>query len=97
VLFRSGTSLSFVASRFGIPSSHVAIFGDGHNDLDAMRHLPEAFRCCPSNAAQEVKDMVARGHGYISPEPRTRGVLDGLAHGVFPYFGMNAEVLKEDI
>ncbi len=41
--------------------------------------------------------MVARGHGYISPEPRTRGVLDGLAHGVFPYFGMKAEVLKEDI
>ena len=81
--YNKGTSLSFVASRFGIPSSHVAIFGDGHNDLDAMRHLPEAFRCCPSNAAQEVKDMVARGHGYISPEPRTRGVLDGLAHGVF--------------
>ncbi|MFR1411583.1 MAG: hypothetical protein ACLSUW_04310 [Akkermansia sp.] len=84
-----------VASQFGIPSSHVAIFGDGHNDLDAMRHLPEAFRCCPSNAAQEVKDMVARG---MDTWPGTaRGVLDGLAHGVFPYFGMKAEVLKEDI
>ena len=43
--YNKGTSLSFVASRFGIPSSHVAIFGDGHNDLDAMRHLPEAFQC----------------------------------------------------
>ncbi|MFG6362827.1 MAG: HAD hydrolase family protein [Akkermansia muciniphila] len=95
--YNKGTSLSFVASRFGVSSAHIAIFGDGHNDLDAMRHLPEAFRCCPSNAAQEVKDMVARGHGYISPEPRTRGVLDGLAHGVFPYFGMKAVVPREDI
>ena len=29
-----------------------------------MRNLPEAFRCCPSNAADEVKAMVASGHGY---------------------------------
>lgn len=90
--YNKGTSLAFVASRFGVPPVHAAIFGDGHNDLDAMRHLPEAFRCCPSNAAEEVKAMVACGHGYISPEPRTRGVLDGLMHGAFPHFGMKAEV-----
>ena len=94
--YNKGTSLAFVASRFGVPPVHAAIFGDGHNDLDAMRHLPEAFRCCPSNAAEEVKAMVACGHGYISPEPRTRGVLDGLMHGAFPHFGMKAEVPEAD-
>lgn len=57
--YNKGTSLAFVASRFGVLPVHAAIFGDGHNDLDAMRHLPEAFRCCPSNAAEEVKAMVA--------------------------------------
>lgn len=90
--YNKGTALAFVASRFGVPHVRAAIFGDGHNDLDAMRHLPEAFRCCPSNAAAEVKAMVACGHGYISPEPRTRGVLDGLMHGALPHFRMNMDI-----
>lgn len=90
--YNKGTALAFVASRFGVPPVRAAIFGDGHNDLDAMRHLPEAFRCCPSNAAAEVKAMVACGHGYISPEPRTRGVLDGLMHGAPPHFRMNMDI-----
>lgn len=89
--YNKGTALAFVASRFGVPQSRTAIFGDGHNDLDAMNCLPEAFRCCPSNAADEVKALVAAGCGYISPEPRTRGVLDGLANGVLPHFRMKVE------
>ena len=92
--YNKGTALAFVASRFGIPHAHAAIFGDGHNDLDAMRNLPEAFRCCPSNAADEVKAMVASGHGYISPKARTMGVLDGLVNGALPHFGMRTDVLK---
>lgn len=94
--YNKGTALAFVASRFGVPPVRAAIFGDGHNDLDAMRHLPEAFRCCPSNAAAEVKAMVACGHGYISPEPRTRGVLDGLMHGALPHFRMNMDISEAD-
>lgn len=90
--YNKGTALAFVASRMGVPAGHTAIFGDGHNDLDAMRHMPEAFRCCPSNAAEEVKAMVARGRGYISPEPRTRGVLDALLHGALPHFGMEMKL-----
>lgn len=77
--YNKGTSLAFVASRFGVPPVHAAIFGDGHNDLDAMRHLPEAFRCCPSNAAEEVKAMVACGHGIHQPgtaHPRRAGRPD---------------------
>lgn len=95
--YNKGTALAFVASRFRVPPVSTAIFGDGHNDLDAMRHLPEAFRCCPSNAAEEVKAMVACGHGYVSPEPRTRGVLDGLVHGALPHFGMETGVPKTDV
>lgn len=94
--YNKGTALAFVASRFGVPPVHAAIFGDGHNDLDAMRHLPEAFRCCPSNAAAEVKAMVACGHGYVSTEPRTRGVLDGLVHGALPHFRMNTDIPRAD-
>lgn len=94
--YNKGTALAFVASRFRVPPVHAAIFGDGHNDLDAMRHLPEAFRCCPSNAAAEVKTMVACGHGYVSTEPRTRGVLDGLVHGALPHFRMNTDIPKAD-
>lgn len=94
--YNKGTALAFVASRFRVPPVHAAIFGDGYNDLDAMRHLPEAFRCCPSNAAAEVKAMVACGHGYVSTEPRTRGVLDGLVHGALPHFRMNTDIPKAD-
>lgn len=93
--YNKGTALAFVASQWGIPHACAAIFGDGHNDLDAMRHLPEAFRCCPSNAAEEVKEMVAAGHGYMSQKPRTLGVLDGLVNGALPHFGMEGAWLED--
>lgn len=93
--YNKGTALARVAEQFGIPQECTAIFGDGHNDLDAMRRVPAAFRCCPANAAADVKNMVMEGRGYISTEPRTRGVLDGLKNGVLPHFGMTAAVEDE--
>ncbi len=86
--YNKGTALAYVASCFGIPAAQVAVFGDGHNDLDAMNTIPAAYRACPSNAADEVKALVLAGRGYLSQSPRTAGVLDALKHGVIPHFGL---------
>ncbi len=84
--YNKGTALAYVATHFGIPAENVAIFGDGHNDLDAMNTIPQAYRACPSNAADDVKALVLDGGGYLSQLPRTAGVLDALKHGALPHF-----------
>ncbi len=86
--YNKGTALAYVACRFRIPAACIAIFGDGHNDLDAMNELPAAYRACPLNAAPDLKETVLAGQGFISSLPRIRGVLDALKYGVFPHFGM---------
>ncbi len=86
--YNKGTALAYVARHFRIPADSIAIFGDGHNDLDAMNELPAAYRACPVNAAPELKKTVAAGGGYISHKPRTLGVLDALKNGVLPHFRM---------
>ena len=39
-----------------ITYDNVAYIGDAGNDLEAMKKV--AFKCCPNDAAQEIKDIV---------------------------------------
>lgn len=80
--FTKGTALSHLVRHFGVDPSTVVVFGDGHNDLDAMLALPKAYCCCPSNAVSEVRQAVDKSGGFVSQYPALTGVLEGLEAGV---------------
>ncbi len=82
--YNKGSALAHVAELLGISGSHVCIFGDSFNDLDAMRVNSSAFCCCPSNAVEVVRLLVVERNGYVSSHPGPTGVLDALLHGVIP-------------
>jgi hydroxymethylpyrimidine pyrophosphatase-like HAD family hydrolase len=69
----------------GIPQNRVVLFGDGHNDLDAMIHLPEALCCCPANATPGVQQVVLQRRGHISSKKRSQGVLEILTESIEPW------------
>ncbi len=72
-----GSALACVNRAWGVPAAHIAIIGDGQNDIDAFRHFPGAFCAAPAGAAPEVADYLGRHGGYLSPR---RGVADALLH-----------------
>ncbi len=72
-----GSALARVARHWGVPAAHIAIIGDGQNDLDAFRHFPEAYCAAPAGAEPAVRAYLAAGGGYVSP---CGGVEDALLH-----------------
>ena len=70
--YHKGTALALVARAWAVPAAHLLIAGDGHNDLDAFRHFPEAFCACPVDAHPEVRTWLRAHGGYVSPD---RGVV----------------------
>lgn len=75
--FNKGTALAHIATTWRVPPSRMAIMGDGHNDIDAFSHFPQAFCGAPQNAHPEVLDYLKQHGGYISHSP---GVMDCLHH-----------------
>lgn len=73
--FNKGSVLLHVAQRWGVPVSHLAIMGDGHNDLHAFQALPTAFCAAPATAHPEVCAWLQAHGGYVSSEA---GVLQAL-------------------
>ncbi len=83
--YNKGSALAHVAELLGIPGERICIFGDSFNDLDAMKENPQAFCCCPSNAVDSVRHLVAARAGYESPFPGPEGVMDALVQAVIPW------------
>lgn len=73
--FDKGTVLQRVAAHWGVPVAHIAILGDGHNDLHAFQALPQAFCAAPATAHPEVCAWLREHGGYVSPVP---GILQAL-------------------
>lgn len=76
--YNKGTSLMHLAQAWKVPPRRVAILGDGHNDLDAFRLLPAAFRGGPANAHRDVREFLESSGGTVSSYVEHRGVLDLL-------------------
>lgn len=74
--FNKGSVLRYVQQLRGVEESSLFLMGDGHNDIDAFRHFPHAFRAAPANAHPEVQAWLREHGGYLSPEP---GVLPTLS------------------
>lgn len=75
--FTKGSALRYVQLHWQTPEHALFIMGDGHNDIDAFRLFPRAFRAAPCNAHIDVLAWMRRHGGYISPR---RGVVDALLH-----------------
>lgn len=82
--YNKGTSLLHLAQAWNVAARRIVILGDGHNDLDAFRLLPSAFRGGPANAHRDVRAFLESSGGVVSSYVEHRGVLDLLeAHVAF--------------
>lgn len=73
--FTKGSALHCVQQALHVPQQRLFLMGDGHNDLDAFRHFPQAFCAAPATAHPVVLRWLHEHGGYISPG---RGVLHAL-------------------
>ncbi len=72
--YHKGTALECVAKHWGIAEHALVIMGDGHNDIDAFAHFPQAFRAAPAECDPEVQAYLHAHAGHLS----TGGVLEAL-------------------
>lgn len=75
--YNKGTALGCVVKRWQLPPSRLCMAGDGHNDLDAFRSFPDAFRAAPAGAHPQVRAALLSMGGYCSAED---GVMELLLH-----------------
>lgn len=75
--YNKGTALACVAGMWKLAPEQLCMAGDGHNDLDAFRAFPRAFRAVPAGAHPQVAEALRRMGGYCSPAP---GVMELLQH-----------------
>lgn len=75
----------------------VAMFGDGHNDIPAMKPngvIPITF----ANGDPDVKDVVTNKNGFVAPHPAVEG--PGVVEGIFwladdtSFFGQDSATVK---
>lgn len=75
-----GSSLAELARLLGIPRSEVLAVGDHHNDIPMLDGTAAGMVACPANAVEEVKSVVRRAGGYVSPHAWGEGVADAIRH-----------------
>lgn len=73
--YSKGSALRYVQQVLQLPEKHLCLMGDGHNDIDAFRLFPQAFRAAPRTAHPDVICWLQKNNGYISPE---MGVCEAL-------------------
>jgi len=82
-----------------IDKVRIAMFGDGHNDIPAMKPdgvIPLTF----SNAHEDVVNFIKTTNGYISPyeAPQSYGVVDGIYWlTTQSFFGQDENLIKKAI
>jgi len=77
-----GAAVSYLANKFGVPMSSVAVGGDSMNDC-SMLSLPDVKVVLPGNAQQELLKHIQPIKGenlYFSKQLYAAGVLEGLVH-----------------
>ena len=76
--YNKGTALAEIGRRLGIKSAQTVAIGDHLNDMPMLSTHFARWLVAPSNAVEEVKDLVRRQKGYVSDEPHGYGVARGL-------------------
>jgi len=78
--YNKGTSLDEVRRLFGIAVENTFAIGDHLNDLPMLQLKHAKHLAAPSNAIDEVKNLLRKQGGYISPHPEGLGVADALEY-----------------
>jgi len=73
-----GKSLLRAAQHFNIPPSQVLAIGDSQNDEDMLNGKFGFLSAAPSNADEEIKEMVNRNGGYIALHPIGKGTVEAI-------------------
>lgn len=75
--YSKGSALRCVRENWAVAEESLFLMGDGHNDIDAFRHFPAAFRAAPRTAHPDVLAWLREHGGYLSP---SLGVVEALRH-----------------
>ena len=78
--FNKGSALAEISGRLGVHRDRVVAAGDHLNDLPMLTNIHAKWLIAPSNAVEEVKELVRRQHGYVSGEPHGYGLVQGLEY-----------------
>ena len=78
--YQKGSSLSQVASDYGIGTAACFAIGDSHNDLEMLDHAHAGMIACPSNAVDAVKTKVTDQGGFLAPSDHATGAMEALRH-----------------
>lgn len=74
--YSKGTALAYVVQVWQVPETHLAMVGDGHNDLDAFRAFPRAFCAAPVTAHPDVIAYLRLHGGYVAQSPGILPILE---------------------
>lgn len=78
--YHKGSALAELCRLEGLCADHVFAAGDHFNDLSMLDGRHAAMPACPSNAIEEVKELVFRSGGYVAAQPCADGVAEALGH-----------------
>ncbi|MBK1789855.1 HAD family hydrolase [Persicirhabdus sediminis] len=78
--YNKGSSLAEVGGMLGVEAQNRFTIGDGHNDFGMMDLNVAGMLACPSNAAEEIKQVVDKLGGYTASQPASRGAIESLEH-----------------
>lgn len=78
--FQKGSSLTHVATQYGVPAARCFAIGDSHNDFEMLDPAHAGMAACPANAVDDIKQKIASSGGLITRGSYAHGAIEALNH-----------------
>lgn len=78
--YHKGAALGELCRLEAIDRDSVFAAGDHYNDISMLDGTYASMTACPSNAIQEIRDIVALSHGYIASLPGGDGIAEAIEY-----------------
>ena len=78
--YHKGAALEELSRLLEIPAENIFAAGDQHNDISMLDGRYAAMPACPSNAIDEVKEVVTGAGGYVAGKECGAGINEALSH-----------------
>jgi HAD superfamily hydrolase (TIGR01484 family) len=78
--YQKGSSLTEIARRYGLGAAACFAIGDSHNDFEMLHPDHAGMAACPSNAVDEIKEVIRVNGGYLAESAHGAGVVEALRH-----------------
>ncbi|WP_062229156.1 HAD-IIB family hydrolase [Aureimonas frigidaquae] len=73
-----GSAVDFVRRLLRLPIEAVIVAGDSGNDVEMLRSVPQSI--IVANHSDDLPNLPALRHSYVSHDTHARGVIEGVAH-----------------